>query len=67
MVRRFAEAGLESRLAIPLLYGSDAVHGHNNVKGAVIFPHNIGLGATRDAELVERIGQATAREYGSET
>lgn len=48
--------------AIPLLWGTDAVHGHNNVPGATIFPHNIGLGATQDAGLVERIGKATAAE-----
>ncbi|MEQ3651443.1 glycoside hydrolase family 3 N-terminal domain-containing protein [Hyphomonas sp.] len=47
---------------IPVLWGTDAVHGHNNLVGATIFPHNIGLGATRDADLVERIGAATARE-----
>ncbi|WP_444938596.1 glycoside hydrolase family 3 protein [Microbulbifer sp. JMSA002] len=49
-------------VAIPLIWGSDAVHGHNNVIGATLFPHNIGLGAARDAELIERIGRATARE-----
>jgi beta-glucosidase len=53
---------LKTRLKIPLLYGVDAVHGHNNVIGAVIFPHNIGLGATRDPELVEEIGRITALE-----
>ncbi len=47
---------------IPLLWGTDAVHGHNNIVGATIFPHNIGLGATRDADLVRRIGEATAEE-----
>jgi beta-glucosidase len=62
MVRSFAQAALESRLGIPMIYGVDAVHGHNNVVGATIFPHNNGLGATRDADLLERIGQATARE-----
>ncbi|MDE2820314.1 MAG: glycoside hydrolase family 3 C-terminal domain-containing protein [Chloroflexota bacterium] len=62
MVCAFQKAALETRLAIPLLYGVDAVHGHNNVKGAVIFPHNIGLGASCDPDLVERIGQVTARE-----
>ena len=62
MVCAFQKAALETRLAIPLIYGVDAVHGHNNVKGAVIFPHNIGLGASRDADLVERIGRVTARE-----
>lgn len=62
MVTTFLEAGLESRLGIPVIYGSDAVHGHNNVYGTTIFPHNIGLGATRDADLVRRIAVATARE-----
>jgi beta-glucosidase len=56
-----AEAG-RSRLRIPLLYGIDAVHGHNNVDGAVIFPHNIGLGATHDAALVEQAARVTAEE-----
>lgn len=51
-----------SEPAIPLLWGTDAVHGHNNIAGATIFPHNIGLGATRDAKLIERIGAATAAE-----
>ena len=45
-----------------MLYGVDAVHGHNNLWGAVIFPHNIGLGAAGDPELVWRIGRATAKE-----
>ena len=47
---------------IPLIWGTDAVHGHNNVKGATLFPHNIGLGATRDPDLLRRIGEVTARE-----
>ena len=51
-----------TRLGIPLLYGVDAVHGHNNVLGAVVFPHNIGLGCTRDARLVEEVARATAVE-----
>jgi beta-glucosidase len=51
-----------TRLKIPLLYGVDAVHGHNNVLGAVIFPHNIGLGATRNAALVEKVERITAEE-----
>ena len=42
-------------LPIPILWGTDAVHGHSNVRGATLFPHNIGLGATRDAALMERI------------
>jgi beta-glucosidase len=53
---------LETRLGIPLLYGVDAVHGHSNVIGAVVFPHNIGLGATRNAVLVEEIARLTAEE-----
>jgi beta-glucosidase len=62
MVQVYMAAALQTRLAIPLIYGVDAVHGHNNVVGATIFPHNVGLGATRDADLVERIGRATASE-----
>jgi len=50
-----------SRLKIPILYGVDAVHGHNNVIGATMFPHNIGLGATFDPDLSRRIGEVTAR------
>ncbi len=53
---------LKSRLRIPLLYGIDAVHGHNNVDGAVIFPHNIGLGATRNRALVQKAAFITAQE-----
>ncbi len=49
-------------VGIPIVWGTDAVHGHSNIIGATIFPHNIGLGAMRDAELVERIGAATATE-----
>ncbi len=62
MVDGFQDDALGSRLGIPLLYGVDAVHGHNNVPGAVIFPHNVGLGAANDPELMERIGRVTARE-----
>jgi beta-glucosidase len=51
-----------TRLAIPILYGVDAVHGHGNVLGATIFPHNIGLGCTRNAELVQEAGRITALE-----
>jgi beta-glucosidase len=53
---------MKTRLGIPVLYGIDAVHGHSNVLGAVIFPHNIALGCTRDPALVERIGRITAEE-----
>lgn len=62
MVRAFQEAALATRLGIPLLYGVDAVHGHANLAGAVVFPHNVALGAADDPELVEAIGRATARE-----
>lgn len=62
MVNGYQQYALETRLGIPLLYGVDAVHGHSNVKGAVLFPHNIGLGATGNAALVQEIGRVTARE-----
>ncbi len=62
MYDRYQKIALKSRLGIPILYGVDAVHGHNNVLGATIFPHDIGLGCTRDADLVEKIGQITAQE-----
>lgn len=58
----FQSRTAKTRLAIPLLYGIDAVHGHNNVLGAVIFPHNIGLGCSRNPALVEAIARVTARE-----
>lgn len=56
---------LKNRLKIPIIYGIDAVHGHNNVNSAVIFPHNIGLGATRNPKLVERAACITAREVAA--
>ena len=52
----------ESHLAIPVLYGVDAIHGNNNIRGATIFPHNIGLGVANDPNLIRRIAQVTARE-----
>ena len=58
----FQAQALQTRLKIPLLYGVDAVHGHNNVLGAVIFPHHVGLGATHDPALVERAERVTAEE-----
>ncbi|MFN3711981.1 MAG: glycoside hydrolase family 3 protein, partial [Alishewanella aestuarii] len=48
--------------AVPMVWATDAVHGHNNLGAATIFPHNIGLGATRDAALMQRIGEVTAAE-----
>lgn len=62
MVNDFQKGSLSTRLGIPMIYGIDAVHGHNNVYKATIFPHNVGLGASRDPELVKRIGAATALE-----
>jgi beta-glucosidase len=58
----FQKRALQTRLKIPLLYGIDAVHGHNNVLGAVVFPHNVGLGATHNPALVERAARVTAEE-----
>lgn len=62
MVGGFLEEALHTRLKIPALYGVDAVHGHNNLRGATVFPHNIALGATGDPALAQRIAAATARE-----
>ncbi|CAN4099066.1 unnamed protein product [Withania somnifera] len=62
MVNEIQKGALSTRLGIPMIYGIDAVHGHNNVYNATIFPHNIGLGVTRDPDLVKRIGAATALE-----
>jgi len=58
----FQEQALATRLKIPIIYGVDAVHGHNNLKGAVIFPHNIGLGSTRNPNLVKEVARITALE-----
>src|SRR6202011_5044903 len=58
----YQSRALKTALGIPLLYGVDAVHGHNNVLGATIFPHNIGLGCTRNAGLVERAARVTSEE-----
>jgi beta-glucosidase len=57
-----AAAAAAGRRPIPLLFGIDAVHGHARIPGATIFPHNIGLGAAHDPELVNRVGRATAAE-----
>ena len=58
----FQNFALQTRLKIPLIYGIDAVHGHNNVFGATIFPHNIGLGCTRNPQLIEQAARVTAEE-----
>ncbi|HWY31510.1 MAG TPA: glycoside hydrolase family 3 N-terminal domain-containing protein, partial [Candidatus Acidoferrum sp.] len=62
VINEYESWSLKTRLKIPLLYGVDAVHGHNNVDGAVIFPHNIGLGATHNPGLVEQAERITALE-----
>jgi beta-glucosidase len=62
MYDTFQRAALNTPLGIPMIYGIDAVHGNNNVYGSTIFPHNIGLGATRDPDLVQQIGRVTAEE-----
>lgn len=65
MYDNFQNIALNSRLGIPLIYGIDAVHGHNNVYGATIFPHNVGLGCANDYELTRRISEATAIEVAA--
>jgi len=62
MVNEFQSQALNTRLGIPIIYGIDAVHGHGNVYGATVFPHNIGLGSTRDPALMKKVGEATAEE-----
>ena len=64
----YREASLDTSqgtVGIPLIWGTDAVHGHNNVIGATLFPHNIGLGAANDPQLISRIGAATAKEVAA--
>src|SRR3989339_67491 len=65
MITNFQDSANSSRLAIPLLYGVDAVHGNANVLGATIFPHAIGLGASGDEDLVRRVGVITAEEMSA--
>ena len=62
MVQGYQDEALATRLEIPIIYGVDAVHGHGNLLNATIYPHNIGLGATNNPDLVEKIGRATAEE-----
>jgi len=65
---RFYDASMDTSggaPAIPVMWGTDAVHGHNNVIGATLFPHNVALGAAHDPDLVQRIGEATAREVAA--
>ena len=60
LVQDYRAASLKAGAGVPILFGVDAVHGHSNVPGATIFPHNIGLGAAHDPDLIRRIGGATA-------
>ncbi|WP_201380051.1 glycoside hydrolase family 3 protein [Ktedonobacter sp. SOSP1-52] len=62
MVDNFQNYALQTRLGIPLIYGADAVHGHNNVYGTTLFPHNIGLGAMHDPALITQVEQVTRDE-----
>lgn len=61
-INELKQAAVESRLGIPLLYGVDAVHGNNNIYGTTVFPHNIGLGAAHDEQLMTQIGEVVAEE-----
>lgn len=68
LAAQFHEASMDSSdgyAAIPLIWGSDAIHGNNNLYGATLFPHNIGLGAARDSQMIARIGRATALELAA--
>ncbi|MFK7824807.1 MAG: glycoside hydrolase family 3 protein [Oligoflexales bacterium] len=65
MTRLYQQQATQTRLGIPLIYGIDAVHGHANVYGAVVFPHNIGLGASRDPKLIAEIGKITSKEIAA--
>ncbi len=62
MIKEYEDESRKSRTGLPILYGIDANHGHGNVPGATIFPHAIGLGATNDPELVQRVAKASADE-----
>ena len=65
MYDKYQEIAMSSRLGIPLIYGVDAVHGHNNVIGATMFPHNVGLGCANDYELCRKVSEATAIEVAA--
>ncbi|NGO43276.1 glycoside hydrolase family 3 protein [Streptomyces sp. YC419] len=62
MINSFQRTALSTRLGIPLIYGVDAVHGHNNLAGATIMPHNIGLGSSREPQLAYEAAKVTAAE-----
>ncbi|MAV97039.1 MAG: beta-glucosidase [Candidatus Marinimicrobia bacterium] len=65
MINSYQKQALSTRLKIPLIYGIDAVHGHNNVVGATVFPHNIGLGCSNNPDIVYKVNQATAVEVAA--
>ena len=65
LVKQFRAASAKAGAGIPMLFGIDAVHGHSNLPGATIFPHNIGLGAAHDPALIQRIGEVTAIEVAA--
>jgi beta-glucosidase len=68
LAREFRAVSTEERpghVPVPIIFGIDAVHGHNDVVGATLYPHNIGLGAAHDPELLQRIGRATAEEVAA--
>ena len=68
LAAQYHEASMDTsdgKTAIPLIWGSDAIHGNNNLFGATLFPHNIGLGAARDVDMISRIGRATALELAA--
>lgn len=65
MIDSYQAAAAATRLGIPVLYGIDAVHGHQSVVGATLFPHLLGLAATRDDALLRRVGEVTARELAA--
>ena len=65
LVTEFRAASNKAGAGIPILFGIDAVHGHSNVPGATLFPHNVGLGAAHDPDLIYRIGQVTATEVAA--
>jgi len=62
MINGYQQAALATRLGIPILYGADMVHGDSHMTGTTVFPHNIGLGATHDAALVQQECQVAAAE-----
>ncbi|HEX2926708.1 MAG TPA: glycoside hydrolase family 3 N-terminal domain-containing protein [Ruminiclostridium sp.] len=65
MIRKYKDAARQTQLSIPLIFGTDAVHGNNNMQDTVIYPHNIGLGATHNGELTAKIASAVADELNA--